>query len=428
MDFSTHTVRISESLGPTAMIVTALVTAELFRRVWPLDRMKTSAAADGAAVVPSDDRARYDVFDGLRGLLCLCVFVHHADITLTLGRLDSDWIKKSADAPSFLLPRDLSTGLFFAMTAFLFYARACERPRPLDVVDFWRKRAWRLGPALLVSAALMFAVELLPTSPHLMSPWVAAKLLLKSLTLGAVGPSWFDQNLGVWWTLSYEWIFYLAFPLLAAAVVGGAPAWVRVVGAIACLSVAGESIGRMTIAMTYASGIAAAHAHTHPLVRRVARGALGSSIAVLLCAGLTLASNHLDARRTIPLVVATAAGVMTLMAAGCDLFGLLRMPALRAIGTASYSVYLFHGIALYALRFAIIPHRGDAVASYGILCGIVVAVVVASMISYTHIERPGIERGRRKRRSAGGGDRLIDTLRRPETPRRPTVAEAVRVG
>ena len=373
--------------GATVAVVCAgILVGAVVRRAWPFYR---AMLRDAPALAPTDGRARYDALDGLRGVLCLLVVVHHAAITLRMPAAAGDWFAAGALTPTALLPGGLAVSLFFAVTGFLFYARVVESGRLKTPGRFLVQRALRVGPALVVSAILVLALDAY-TVRELETRRTFARFIVQVGTLGAIGTGVIQQNAGVFWTLAYEWAFYLSFPLLGAATVGGLPVWARLLGVFAVASLASNGIGWSGPAMMFLPGVAAVHLMGRPTVRRLASRPSGSAVVALLMVTFPLAT------RGQPFGFVGVGAVLvcfTLICAGCDVFGLLRLPALRAVGVASYSVYLLHGIGLFAARpllFRLVDQPSLAWAAICVLTGIVVLVAFAS---YRWVEHVGIEIG-----------------------------------
>ena len=346
-----------------------------------------------AALAPTDGRVRYDTIDGLRGACCLMVIVGHSAATLWLPLASFRLGDAGRLAPTAFKTGGLAVGLFFAITAFLFYGRVVESNRATPAGRFLVGRAARIGPALVMSGLLIFLVDACTiralTPAH---PAEFLRMTAKLVSLGAVGTGIVQHNAYVYWTLPYEWMFYFAMPVLAAAVPGGVPTWARLLACFAMASLASGVIGRSGPAMMFVPGIVAAHLVDRPAVRRLASSSLGSACVV----GLAVAFPFATVADSASFLAASIVGVaFTLIVAGCDAFGLLRLDALRAVGMASYSVYLLHGIVLFTARPLLLRWGGPTPCAWAAVLGCTVVTVLASFASYRWIEHPGIELGRR---------------------------------
>jgi len=118
----------------------------------------------------------------LRGIAAMAVVGHHAFDGTRIGAAGVD--------------------LFFVMSGFIM--ATCARDR--GPLEFLADRAWRIYPLWLIAV----------TPWLLMSPQTSLEVV-RSLTLWPVyGPHFVNPALGVGWTLSFELLFYLAFALALA--------------------------------------------------------------------------------------------------------------------------------------------------------------------------------------------------------------------
>jgi peptidoglycan/LPS O-acetylase OafA/YrhL len=89
---------------------------------------------------------------------------------------------------------------------------------------------------------------------------------------------------------------------------------------------------------------------------------------------------------------ALLAGAFLFVAHGNDVFGLLAAPASRALGTISYSIYLLHGLLLYAgfrAVGAVVPIAAIGAGGYWALVAAVAgATVGCAALTYRWIEQP----------------------------------------
>ncbi len=264
----------------------------------------------------------------LRAVACLMVLLHHA-------RNPKDWMFSP------LTGWDFTTGveIFFVISGFIMYAAARqEAPR-----EFMRRRIIRIAP-LYAIATLVWALWLgfhgLPVRDlgHL------AMSLLIVPHANPTHPSLIWPVLTPGWTLCYEMFFYILFAAGLAT---------RRLG----LMTAGVILPLVALGFAFDPQGAIAHAYTAPIL-------------LAFLAGMAIAWAHERASfaRAWPLALVGAAAlaahatpwaelskVWIVAASACLVAGavalepILRTPrlsGLRAVGDASYAIYLFHTLVL----------------------------------------------------------------------------------
>ena len=91
------------------------------------------------------------------------------------------------------------------------------------------------------------------------------------------------------------------------------------------------------------------------------------------------------------------------VASGHDLWGALRLPGLLWLGDITYSIYLLHGLILWAVFQCWLPH--DLAGNWPVFLAVAVAVdlVLVLLCSgvFLAIERPAILMGKRHYRRFG---------------------------
>ena len=374
---------------------------------------QTPSAVPGKLATP-----RLPELEALRGLMALWVIVVHS--ILAVGFNVQAW----PGALRWIADGDHPVFVFILLSGFVIFNLLDNARESYGV--YLTRRFLRLFPAYfvcLIAASLMLglsvdAINNMPWHP----PFAAVRLhlldeaqqhywahLLSHLTLlhGAVPPSVLPDApytiLGQAWSISLEWQFYLLAPLclylarrydlsfafgmmlaviLIRRLAGGSPAFVFTqfeYFAVGALSYFGWK---------YQRGLAAS----------------GKTRLVYACAALLAFSFALLLQS--PALAIWLLVVLALCGAGHGLAGapersvlaVLQFRVTRYLGKVSYSLYLVHMIALYAMMYLLGPRFADVsqwhfwILLFGLTAGLSIA---AASVMFHFIEQPFINLGRR---------------------------------
>jgi peptidoglycan/LPS O-acetylase OafA/YrhL len=381
---------ISNPLLAIAVYAMAIATAATLLRVFP--RIRASLVSTG--------NQRFASIDGLRGYLALGVFIHHAVITwiaLNTGVTD-------VPANTFYAQIGLaSVALFFMITGFLFWGRLLKQGQAHDWLAFAVSRVFRIYPLyLLLLAVVVLSVFHVQGWALVETPAALIKQIAMWLTFDRPDINGYPQTGGmianVTWTLSYELFFYLSLPFFGALFIYRGR-WQKTVLAILAIVLLYKLVGwehslRKHILMAFLGGIAAAY-----WVRRPALVAWGQTRLAAVIALLVLAVTMTFFRKSFaiaPVLLLTL--FFAVVASGNTLFGALKLASVRWLGEVSYSTYLLHGFLLWLATRQLpellhIDMRGP-VPYLTMLAVSTVLLVIISTLSFSYIEKPGIEAGK----------------------------------
>jgi peptidoglycan/LPS O-acetylase OafA/YrhL len=322
--------------------------------------------------------------DAIRGIAILLVLAVHADHAVPGGALGVD--------------------LFFVLSGFLITSLLLtewDRDTTISLRSFYRRRALRLLPALVVMLAVVSVVAVLTADDvggQLV--WVLYSLMYVINFAGLLEEGVGNASLQHMWSLSQEEQFYFVWPVLLLLLLraGFRPRLLGVVLGVTAAALlvyrgALESSGVSVSFLLYAPdmrglgvvlGCLAAVVFTGGLVRRIPAWLGGAS---LVPACLAIALFTLDGRwQAVYLVPAFCIAAAVVLLA-CVLHPewwfarLIDRGWLRGLGRISYGLYLWH-IPIYV--------------AVGWVAGLPLAILVA-MLSYRFVEQPFLRRRYRAR-------------------------------
>lgn len=328
------------------------------------------------------DDGRYQSIEGLRGFLALGVFGAHAVNMFTL-HTEQSWF--TATTPFYNLAGGAGVALFFQVTAFLFWLKVLRAGRTLDWSAFFASRIRRLVPMYLVSVALALFVigvvtDFTPQSKPLqllkeLRPWFSFGFM----RTGEVNGLNAHPVNAVYWSLAYEWGFYMALPLLALASRGMTAGIVL----FATVMLFGWSL---PLVFHFMFGAMAAILVQRRLVERWIRAPWLAPVPLAALAIYFVYGVSMPAFANAALL----AVFFLFVAHGFTLFGLLRTASARVLGTVSYSFYLIHCIVLYGVVYAVdrlVSLGTFGVGQYWLLASLAaLAALGLSAVTYRHVE------------------------------------------
>jgi peptidoglycan/LPS O-acetylase OafA/YrhL len=360
---------------------------------------------------------RHGAIDGLRGYLAFFVFLHHSAVWYGYLR-SGTW----AVPPSRLYTQfgQSSVALFFMITGFLFFSKLLDaRRKPLDWTRLYVSRVLRLTPLYLAAMLVLAVVVARLSAFSLQEP--LARLFRHAviwLTFTIVGSSSLngvaETNIavaGVTWSLAYEWFFYLSLPLLGLLlrVMPPIPYLLFSICSLVGIALLKPEAIRL---LTFAGGFTAAIVIRMPTLTKHLRGAAAAVVAYGCLAAAALAFPPAD--RPSPLGLSLLAVAFIIIAAGNDLGGVLSMRSSRRLGDVSYSLYLLHGLLLFAaFRFVVGFESAASLSTFGhwavVLCCTPLLVILCC-VTYELIELPPTHW------APAVSDWLRARFRKPESP------------
>ena len=356
----------------------------------------------------TESQERLSGIDGLRGLLALSVFLHHA-VSYYDQEVSGIW----SDTPSNFYAQlgVMPVTLFLFITAYLFWSRIMRR-QTLRPIQFWSGRLGRLGPAYWAATILFFVVVAFLSDFHRQVP--TSLLLVQGFGWLSFLGAGHDINgipgsltiFGQVWTLRLEWLFYLSLPFLAwfsrsrkRLLLLIAASWVFGVAAqqIASCGIANfgwkfawKTMGDFSefLATTFSIGMLAATLPAGTQLGKLLRSGVITIIAIAL---ISVTAFWVPARYGWVESLMLALPFLSICM-GNTWGGLLSHRSMRLLGQISYSIYLVHSlvfrIGLIALRpFASVPAMGPLrFWIFAWICGAV--TVCLSCFWWRYLEAP----------------------------------------
>ena len=321
--------------------------------------------------------------DGLRAVSVLLVFLFHANVKLCASGF-------------------IGVDVFFVISGFLITSGIKEEldRGNFSVRAFYTKRLWRLSPVLI---ALMFVTLLITTVTFFPEDYKLYTKSLKKLSFfisnsyfASLNTDYLAPATGIMpllhtWSLSIEWQWYIALPLLMLALYKLKPRahtavviCLTVLAALVTLYLSKDSIefyysfrGRL-FEMLIGSSVAymgAAKKGNH-LLSLLSLAALGFIIYIGFKPGVYYSYPNVYA-----IIVSVAAGFLIYAGAAINpVSSLLSIKPLAKLGVFSYSFYIWHWPAV-----AVCTYWGIA-SSWGRTAGLFAFSLVASAASYYLVE------------------------------------------
>lgn len=386
--------------------------------------------------------AHLDALTGVRALAALWVFAYHAWLASGAAPVVLPFFAWRADVTPWFAFGWLGLDIFFVLSGFLLTRQEwirLERSGSADEVrriapfvafcaTFLRKRVLRVYPAYYGCLTVLLALA--ATHAYMRVPGRLDLLLHLGMMHNAVDAYVSTLN-GVFWTLPFEWQFYLLFPLLFVLLARAGP-WTLGIAGVAIVFAAkgyvmqtgdGTMHAQLPIRLdAFVLGMCAGRlAARSPLPRRAAMAAFVAGLLALLVTPLLFfdlpTGNHYYSLKGFVRPLWIAAGVALMLLGitgerhpGVAIFG---NRVAVGLGLISYSIYLFHVPVLEIF----IQQRAkvDALAAlpFGlplVVGGALPLVLAVSYVSYKLVEQPFQRRRAADRRQGSARGRLLDRV------------------
>ncbi|SON55727.1 glucans biosynthesis protein [Hartmannibacter diazotrophicus] len=347
---------------------------------WRLGRRDARQSPAAAAVETNTSRQLVSI-QILRAFAALMVVIFHVT--------DNAFSQSLGTVPVFMIG-NAGVDIFFVISGFVMYLST--RSPTITPARFWEARIVRIVPLYYLATLTFLAVVLL--LDRLPADFSAFEIVLSGLFI-PFRNSLNGQEvplLGVGWTLNYEAMFYLVVGLAIAIAPLQRKMQIVFIASVLCVLVVGrflfEPTGAVGIRMTspilleFLSGMMLGVIESRRPRRQIVLGA------AMIAAGVAL-MVFLDSRAgTMPRTIGYGLPAVLIVQGFILCEGLMRHRSLRLLrwfGDASYSIYLVHGIVIYAIvsPFSAYLPRSEAscVVLFVLACG-------AGLLCYEYVEQP----------------------------------------
>lgn len=348
---------------------------------------------------------KHQTIEGLRSLLALSVFMTHSVISYFFYQ-HGRW--EPAPAGLYSLLGGVSVNVFFLITGFLFWGKAIQSEGKIGYKTLLHSRIRRIAPAYMVSVTIILLVIFWHTNFTVMEPVadLLGKMAKLFFGLGLVPVVHHPINgisaattigAGVFWTLLYEWKFYLALPLLALLLRKEVPRPALYIASFAAfMYVVVYSFDQMPLLLLFLCGMFCAALNSLPATREFLTNSRSLYFAGL--ASVPAVFLLFDTSRSYASIFLQTLFFVSLvhLRQGTIVSRLLQTQPARILGACSYSTYVLHGVILHigmnvANMFS--PIKGATPLIFWMVIALIAPlVVVFSVLSYRFVEHPFILR------------------------------------
>ena len=322
--------------------------------------------------------------DGVRGLALTMVVVHHVVVRDDNPLIRGGW---------------LGVDLFFVLSGFLITCSVLEHP---EVGEFFRRRFWRLAPAMAVFLAIYVAWSAAADDAAQRMRWALAAATQWANIHGAIRPP-FSPHIGHLWSLSAEVQFYVIWGLALSYLVRRGtprPLVFGALGALFALSWIERAalwehgtpwnrlyLGPDTHSASLVAGCMVGIAFASGWLRAPNVLAVLTIPAIAVLGWEVVELSFLDARTyTWGLTAVAVSGAVIVASAAVrapsPLRPALELPPLAWLGRVSYSVYLWHLPIIHEVA----RRRPNDLVEVALIA--IPLSLAVGWLSYTVIERP----------------------------------------
>jgi peptidoglycan/LPS O-acetylase OafA/YrhL len=342
----------------------------------------------------SNNENRFKNIDGLRGFLALGVFIHHASIWQQFIHTQK-W--EAPKSNLYIQFGNTGVALFFMITGFLFVTKLLNYKKDIfNWKSFFIQRFFRLFPMYIFSVLMMFIITFTITG------WVLNvsysdlfKTVFKLTTFTIFGNSTINGlddsrfiNAEVFWSLPYEWFFYIALPLISVFILKNKPHFIYIfISLIFVLGFIIARFDRIHYLLFFVGGSISPFIIKYLKLKINFNNFIISSVVIILFYLIIQFDSFNSIYYKITLTI-----IFILITLGNSIFGLLKSPILKFLGDISYSTYLIHGTLIYVFFNLIFGYEKAIRLTTNEYCliifGLTPILVLLSYMFFKYIELP----------------------------------------
>jgi peptidoglycan/LPS O-acetylase OafA/YrhL len=310
-----------------------------------------------------DSSSRYRALDGVRAVAISLVFLVHYVAVFRAWAPDDASTRQLAAELAVL--GNAGVDLFFGVSGILIYRGLLRSRAPY--ATFIRRRVVRIYPTFLAVFGLYVGLSIvLPSESKIPAdPWQATVYMTANLLL-LPGVFPIEPLIAVAWSLSYEFLFYLATPLLVVAfrLRGWNPSarlgFLVAVSALVLLIDRRWSVSHMQM-LYFVMGMVVFEMSEarSDFFGRSPFSSLAFTGALVLVLHLIGSGALVGWTRFVITLPVYGGFLLSALRENNPVARMLSLPAVRWLGAISYSYYLMHGLTLkgveYALRSVVAP-------------------------------------------------------------------------
>ena len=343
---------------------------------------------------------------GLRGFLALSVFFHHAihsGFVFNYSFEFGPW--RLLDSNFFNLIGQLSVVLFFSITGFLFWRKAIASGGKINFIKLILSRSKRIFPAYLFACLSVLIIIAFQSNAKVNVSFLdlSKQIFLFISSFGSAYPSVINNfnheiiGSGAFWTLRYEWKFYILLPLIALALRNKTvfKVFLSALGVYVFFRVI-HNFNSVPHSLFFLPGMISAHLysnkHTYTTLKNM------NFLPYILVLSLILIFITCSTAYSYPCLffMTLIFIVIPFIKPGSFIFKILTLRSVLIAGTVSYSTYILHSMVL-AIGYLGLIHY-DAISSFSDAYFLLfvffssLGLVTISLLSYRFIEYPFIKK------------------------------------